>query len=70
MADVPLAFLYFWDDFEASQALQFCHDNFLQVTDFFERGWKIIAFFSLVDFEECRTFCRTNHFAFKNYMDM
>lgn len=64
----PVGFIYFFDDMEASEALQFCHDSFFDLTEFFQVGWNIMCFFNYVHFEECRQHCHSKNFSVRSYL--
>ena len=65
---VPIAFIYFFNDIEASQAHQYCHDNFLEVTDLFQHEWNILIFFNYISFEQCRQHCNVNNYSIRDYL--
>lgn len=67
MADFPVAFLFFFDDFECSQALQYCYDHVYDIFDFFQHGVNIIGFESFGNFIDCRSWCEDNQFQFVAY---
>ena len=69
MADhFPVAFLYFVNDFECSQVLQFIHDEMMDVYDVYQHGVNVIGFLSLEEFENCMEFCSLNHFTYVSYV--
>ena len=68
MEDFPVAFLYFVNDFECNQTLQFVHDQMIDVYDVYQHGVNVIAFFKLEEFESCKEFCLNNHFSFVSYV--
>lgn len=39
----PVAFIYFFDDFECSQTLQFNHDQEMDIIDFYQFGRNLIG---------------------------
>jgi hypothetical protein len=57
MAEFPVAFIFIFDDFEASQAIQYCHDKAYEIYDFFYHGFNVIGFETFHDFEFCRQWC-------------
>lgn len=65
--DFPVAFLYFVDDFECSQALQFIHDKEIDAYDFYQHGVNVIGFTSLAGFKECEEFSLNSQFRFISY---
>ena len=67
MSDFPVAFLYFVSDFECSQVLQFIHDQFIDIFDFYQHGVNIIGFTSVGGFEQCKQFCFDNNFTYVAY---
>lgn len=67
MAEFPVAFLFFFNNFECSQALQYCHDEFYDIYDFYQHGISVIGFETFAGFECCRNWCVSNGFAIIAY---
>jgi len=64
MADFPVAFMFFFEDLECSQALQFCHDSAFDIFDFYFHGFDVIGFVALGEFQACSSFCCSQNFRF------
>ena len=62
MAEFPVAFIFFISDFDASEALCFCHDENYDILDVHRFGHNIIGFFKLAEFERCKLFCSNKSF--------
>jgi len=67
-ANFPVAFLYFVDDYECSQALQFVSDQEIDIYDFYQYGVNLIGFTSIEGFETCKEFCSNSQFMFVSYV--
>lgn len=55
--DFAVAFIYSIIDEEASQALQFCHDECHDIIDIYRHGQNVVGFFLLSQYESCKQFC-------------
>lgn len=62
MAEFPVAFIFFVEDLECSQALQFCHDHLYDIYDFYQHGVNVIGYMTFNGFENCRNWCSNNNF--------
>lgn len=62
MAEFPVAFIFFFEDFECSQTLQLCHDDSYDIYDFYYHGFNVIGFMTFNGFENCRSWCVDNDF--------
>ena len=67
MAEFPLGFIFFFDDMECSQALQYCHDQVFDIYDFYQHGVNVIGFDTFGGFENCSSWCADHQFRYIAY---
>ena len=68
--DFPVAFIFFLSDEEASQALEFSHNEEYDLMDLLQFHRNIIGFYLYSEFKHCWEFCLMNHYrvvSFKIY---
>ena len=65
--EFPVAFIFVFHDYEASQALAYCHDEEIDILDFYQHGHNVIGFYLYSAFEKCKEFCQTHDFDIISY---
>lgn len=64
MAEIPVAFMFFISEFDASQAMSFCHDEHFDILDIHRFGHSLVGFFEYEEFRRCEIFCSMLNFDF------
>lgn len=65
--DFPVAFIFLFHDYEASQDLAYCHDKEYDIIDIFQFGHNIIGFYLFSNYQHCREYCLMQNFNMVSY---